>query len=72
MTNNLPPDVRELEPCRVCGAECRVETFPASAILQGGVTLWICSANRLFGGGCPDETAYFNAEAWNAHDDKGK
>ena len=49
----------ELKPCSYCGMRGKTETFGK------GVTLWACSHNKLLGGKCPDQNAYFTADAWN-------
>lgn len=55
------------KPCRSCGADVRVEEFgeqPNSPI-RGTVRVWLCSANKLLGGSCPDETAYLSEADWD-------
>lgn len=54
-----------LKPCLDCGAPCRVEVFgPNDAGLPKPVTMWVCSAQRLFGGACLSD-AYLTEAAWN-------
>lgn len=63
---SAPVIEQSLEPCRACGAECRVEVFGPGEHLVKPATIWVCSRNALFGrGGCPDTQAYLSAEAWN-------
>jgi hypothetical protein len=62
----LPPEGVTLEPCRECGAPCRVETFPANGILANETSIWLCSQHALFGGQCLNDQGYLSADSWNA------
>jgi hypothetical protein len=54
----------KLQPCRACGAPCRIERFEGSHI-EGVMTIYMCANSTKFGGDCPDPHAYLNINAWN-------
>jgi hypothetical protein len=44
--------------CSTCNSPLREEVFTGPHI-DGKATLWICSENKLFGGKCRSNTAFF-------------
>lgn len=59
-----PQHPTDLKPCRLCGYAAKVEIVGPTAIIQGGMTLYLCSQSAYYGGTCKED-AYLSEEAWN-------